>query len=375
MNPLYITQQGQLETLCQSLSENKPKVISVDTEFIRQTTYWPKLCLIQLGFRDQIVLIDPLPEALDLSPLKSMFLDNEILKIFHAARQDLEVLYVLWNDVPQTIADTQILAMVCGFGDSISYDKLSEAIAGQKIDKSQQHTDWAQRPLSPKQMAYAMGDVQWLGLIYDKLCLQAGNKIEYIREELDFLKSPELYKPAPDKAWLKIKTHTHHKPEVLGVLKEIAAVRERYAEQQNRPRSHVIKDEVLVQIATKNAVSEKDLASFGIKDNDLQNDLLSAIQAAIPLRQINFKSKQNTPLVDILIILLKIMADQHGIASKLIGNREKLEIFLENPQHSPLMQGWRLDLFGDTAFKIKEGTIALACDPKPHQPVFTTLKS
>lgn len=208
MNPHYITKQSDLDAFCLSFLQNKPEILCVDTEFVRKTTYWPKLCLIQLGFKNQIVLVDPLPERLDLSPLEPIFLDNDILKIFHAARQDLEVFYKLWNTVPQAIADTQILAMVCGFGESISYDKLSEALLGKKIDKSQQHTDWAGRPLSPKQIQYAMGDVEWLELLYEKLIEKAGKKRDYIQEELDTLKNSDIYIGKPENAWTKVKIHT-----------------------------------------------------------------------------------------------------------------------------------------------------------------------
>jgi ribonuclease D len=374
MNPLYITQQDELKAFCKSLSSNKPKIVSVDTEFIRKTTYWPKLCLIQLAFQDQIALIDPLPQDLDLSPLKEIFFDDEILKIFHAARQDLEVFYMLWGEVPQNIFDTQILAMVCGFGDSISYDKLSEALTSQKIDKSQQHTDWAQRPLSPKQISYAMGDVKWLEILYDKLVRRAGEKIEYIKEELNFLKNAGLYQPAPEKAWLKIKTYPSHKPEILGILKEIAAVREQYAQKKNKPRSHIIKDEILLQIASKPALSKDDLISLGISDVVFQEALLAAIRTAEPLKkQGEFRPKQNSILLDILTILLKVRSEQHGVAPKLIATRDRLESFLENPDASPLMQGWRFTLFGENALKITEGKMALSFNPKTHQPTFLIL--
>lgn len=373
MHLFHITQQTQLNSFCESLLKNKPEILSVDTEFIRKTTYWPKLCLIQLAFHDQIALIDPLSESLDLSPLKPIFLDNDILKIFHAARQDLEVLYKLWGEVPQSIADTQILAMVCGFGDSVSYDKLSEAIIKKKVDKSQQHTDWAQRPLSQKQLAYAAGDVEWLESIYTKLLSEAGPKAEYIQEELDLLKNPALYQPDPENAWLKIKQFIPYKPDVLGALKAIAAVREHYALAQNKPRSHIIKDEVLIQMALKSGLSASDLATLGIKDAALQKDLIQALHIATPItKHFEAKDKRNNFLVEVLTILLKVQSETHGIAPKLIATRERIDLFLENPQVSPLMQGWRADLFGDIALNIKEGKMALAFDPQTMGPVFVS---
>jgi ribonuclease D len=374
MHLSHITTQNQLHSFCESLLKIKPHILSVDTEFIRKTTYWPKLCLIQLAFHDQIALIDPLVENLDLSPLKPIFLDNEILKIFHAARQDLEVLYKLWGEVPQSIADTQILAMVCGFGDSVSYDKLSEAVVKKKVDKSQQHTDWAQRPLSQKQLAYAAGDVEWLQSLYEKLLAQAGPKAEYIQEELDLLKNPALYQPDPENAWLKIKHFIPYKPDVLGALKAIAAVREHYAQTQNKPRSHIIKDEVLTQIALKSGLSAADLAALGLKDVVLQKDLLQALHTATPIaKHFEPKDKRNSFLVDLLNILLKTQSETHGIAPKLIATRERIDLFLENPNASPLMQGWRAELFGEIALSIREGKTALAFDGETRKPKFVEL--
>ena len=374
MNPLYITEQGQLETLCATLSTQKPSLLSVDTEFIRKTTYWPKLCLIQLAFDDQIVLIDPLPNSLSLAPLKEVFLDPKILKIFHAARQDLEVFFLLWDAVPYPIADTQILAMVCGFGDSISYDKLSESLTGNKVDKSQQHTDWAQRPLSSKQVTYAMGDVEHLQEIYAKLLERAGPKIEYIQDELDLLKSPDLYRGTPEKVWLKIKAPIPPSPQIQGVLKELAAVREVYAQSKNMPRAHLIKDELLVQMASKSSLADADLQTFGVKDPAFREALLKAAAIAVPLkRQNDFKSKPSGVLVDLLSILLKMQSEHHGIAPKLIATRDKMDAFLENPHTSPLMQGWRLSLFGENALKIIQGKTALAFDQNTKQPIFVDL--
>lgn len=374
MTPIYIDQQGQLETLCATLLSTKPKYLSVDTEFVRKTTYWPKLCLIQLAFDDQIVLIDPLPQKLDLLPLKDVFLDSQILKIFHAARQDLEVFHMMLGQVPSPIADTQILAMICGFGDSISYDKLSEGIVGKKVDKSQQHTDWAQRPLTPKQITYAMGDVENLQEIYEKLLERAGSKIEYIQDELDILNNPDTYQTSFDKAWLKIKTFFHASPALLGMLKELAAVRERYAQSQNVPRSHLIKDEVLVKLASKAKLTAEDLSTNGISNPQIQSAFMEAAQKATPLKTNgDFRPKPNGTLMDILSVFLKAQAETHGIASKLIANRDRLEDFVHNPSTSPLMQGWRLSLFGEKALKIKEGKVALAFDPKTQQPVFVNL--
>ncbi|MFN7662999.1 MAG: ribonuclease D [Alphaproteobacteria bacterium] len=374
MKPIYIDQQAQLETLCGTILSTRPKYLSVDTEFFRKTTYWPKLCLIQLAFDDQIVLIDPLPQKLDLSPLKDLFLDSQILKIFHAARQDLEVFHLMWGQVPSPIADTQILAMVCGFGDSISYDKLSEGIVGKKVDKSQQHTDWAQRPLSPKQITYAMGDVENLQEIYEKLVERAGSKIEYIQDELDILNNPDTYQTSFDKAWLKIKTFFHSSPALLGMLKELAAVRERYAQSQNVPRSHLIKDEILVKLASKTKLTPEDLSTNGITNPQIQSAFMEAAEKASPLKTNgDFRPKPNGTLMDILSVFLKAQAETHGIAPKLIANRDRLEDFVHNPSTSPLMQGWRLSLFGERALKIKEGKVALAFDPKTQQPVFVDI--
>lgn len=376
MNPLYIDQQGQLEALCHTILSHKPEHLSVDTEFVRKTTYWPKLCLIQLAFDNQVALIDPLPQKLDLSPLKEVFLDPKILKIFHAARQDLEVFFLLWNQVPHPIADTQILAMVCSFGDSISYDKLSEAIIGKKLDKSQQHTDWAQRPLSAKQINYAMGDVEHLQQIHAELIKRAGPKVTYIQEELDILHSPQLYQGTPDKVWLKIKTPIPPSPQIQGVLKELAAVREQYAQSKNMPRSHLIKDEILVQMASKSALTDADLQTFGVKDATFRDALLKAVSLAVPLkRQNEFKPKPSGVLLDILSILLKMQSEHHGIAPKLIATRDKMDAFLENPHTSPLMQGWRLSLFGENALKIIQGKMALAFDQTTKQPIFVNLKN
>jgi ribonuclease D len=377
MNSSYITSKKNLEGLCDSFRTNKPRTLCVDTEFVRRTTYWPKLCLIQLSFQEKIVLIDPLSENLDLSPLKDIFFDDHVLKIFHAPRQDLEVLYRLWGKVPQNIADTQIIAMACGFGDSVSYEKLSESLISKQLDKSQQHTDWDKRPLSKRQIDYAAGDVQDLEVIYEKLKALAGSKIDFTAEEIDLLKKEELYKVVPEKSWLKIKARPNNSPEFWGILKELATARETYAQQINVPRSHVIKDDVLLKIALKKETSQKNLESHGIKSSSLQELLLKGIKKASPIKKEirNLKAKNSPFLFDVLKMLLKVQSENQRIASKLITNREGLENFLEDPEESPLSTGWRLDVFGKTALEILDGKTALSFDAMTQQPLFQSIDS
>ena len=375
MNLTYITQQKELDTVCNNIKQKKPSILSVDTEFLRKTTYWPKLCLNQLAFEDEVILIDPLDGLLNLLPLKEVFFDDKILKVFHAARQDLEVFYALWGQLPQNIADTQIIAMVCGFGDCISYEKLSESLVNTGLDKSQQHTDWSKRPLSDKQINYAIGDVLNLEAIYKKLIKQAGKKIEYTTSELSLLKIETTYKTDPEQAWLRIRITSNYKPD-LGVLQAIAAVRELYAQKNDIARSHVIKDEVLLKIALKKEISQQDLANYGVRKEDLRDLLIEACSTATPIKRPTQtpKLKEASILIEVLKILLKTQAEHHGIAPKLISNKEGLESFFENPETSTLSKGWRFDVFGKTALQILKGEVGLVFDPLTYKPNFYPVK-
>ncbi|MBL6856832.1 MAG: ribonuclease D [Rhodobacteraceae bacterium] len=364
-----ITTTNSLSELCNKLKESE--YVTVDTEFIREKTYWPDLCLIQVADSKNAAVVDVLSPNINIEPLLNIMHDPKVLKVFHAARQDLEIFFKLTNRLPQPLFDTQIAAMVCGFGDSVGYDTLVNKITGKIIDKSSRFTDWSLRPLTQKQIDYALGDVTHLRLVYENLNqhLLEGDRSEWLREEVEKLNDTGIYQTSPPDAWKRIKSRNTN-PRFLGVLKELASWREKEAQKKNIPRNHVIKDEALVEIAHSSPKSLKSLNRIrGLGQRTAEGyvgqSLLKAVGVGenIPLNQCPQVPRRPSipknigPITDYLKVLLKMKCDEHGIAQKLIANSadiEKLAAFGSKAGIAAI-SGWRKDLFGEDAINLIEG--------------------
>ena len=364
-----ITTTNSLSELCNKLKESE--YVTVDTEFIREKTYWPDLCLIQIADNKNAAVVDVLSPNINIEPLLNIMHDPKILKVFHAARQDLEIFFKLTNRLPQPLFDTQIAAMVCGFGDSVGYDTLVNKITGKIIDKSSRFTDWSLRPLTQKQIDYALGDVTHLRLVYENLNqhLLEGDRSEWLREEVEKLNDTSIYQTSPPDAWKRLKSRNTN-PRFLGVLKELASWREKEAQKKNIPRNHVIKDEALVEIAQSTPKSLKNLTRIrGLGQRTAEGyvgqSLLKAVEVGenIPSNQCPQVPRRPSipknigPITDYLKVLLKMKCDEHGIAQKLIANSadiEKLAAFGSKAGVAAI-SGWRKNLFGEDAINLIEG--------------------
>ncbi len=372
---MLITDQNTLEEFCAALKGEE--FITVDTEFLREKTYYPKLCLVQVCGADttKAGAIDPVENAdLDLSPLYDLLFDPDILKIFHAGRQDLEIFFNLTGKVVAPFFDTQIAAMVCGFGDSVGYDNLVRTITGAQVDKSSQFTDWSRRPLSDKQLHYALGDVTHLVDIYHKLSaqLEKRGRTAWVFEEEETLTDPATYQIVPENTWKRIKIRSP-KPKTLAILRELAAWREIRAQDKDLPRPWVMKDDVLANIAGQAPKDKKQLSKMRGLSADLANGHIgAAILEAVkrgedsdPKAWPEVKKKKGMPpeissKVDILKMLLKIQANEHEVAAKLIASVQDLEaIAMKNHEGSPVMKGWRYEVFGEDALALKRGQLAI----------------
>ena len=332
-----ITTTAQLADFC--ARQQNADFITVDTEFMRERTFWPKLCLVQIGGADESVAIDPLAEGIDLTPLFGLMNDPKILKVFHAARQDVEIFYNLTGRVPAPMFDSQVAAMVCGYGEAASYETLAASLAGAKVDKSSRFTDWAMRPLSEKQLTYALGDVIYLRDVYRKLIamLEKNNRVSWVQEEMAVLTNPATYAVNPREAWKRLKLRTD-KPRLCALVQELAAWRDTEAQRINVPRSRVLRDEALLEIAYHPPQSASDLArirglSNGFSESRQGIELLQAVARAnaLPLSECPEGEERRHvpsgigPVIDLLKVLLKQVSEEHGVASKLIATTDDLE--------------------------------------------------
>ena len=366
-----ITESAQLAEYCTSWRE--ADYVTVDTEFMREHTYWPKLCLIQVGGSDESVVIDPLAEGIDLTPFFALLSDHSVLKVFHAARQDVELFHHLTGHVPTPLFDTQLAAMVCGFGDSVGYEKLAARLADAQIDKTLRFTDWARRPLTDRQLLYAVGDVSHLRPIYDKIStqLESNGRRSWIDEEMNILTSPMTYENAPEDAWRRIKIR-NGKPRFLAILREIAAWREKEAQRRDVPRNRIIREEALTEIAAHAPTSIEELArvraiSQKLAEGNMGKAILKAVQYALSLSKESYPSLPKrmekpigmAPFMDLLKVLLKMRCEQSGVAQKLVATVSELERFAAGDEDSPLLSGWRRELFGELALALKGGRVAL----------------
>jgi len=368
-----ITTTGDLAAACKRMA--RFEVVTVDTEFMRETTYWPKLCVIQLASPEEGVIIDATAPDLSLDSFFKLMKNEKIMKVFHAARQDIEIVFHLGGLIPHPVFDTQVAAMVCGFGDSISYDQLVHRLTGAKIDKSSRFTDWARRPLSEKQVEYALADVTHLRDVYAALAQQLAeqNRTEWVREEMEVLTSPETYQAEPEHAWKRLKLRVR-KPSELAVLQAVAAWREREAQSRDVPRGRVLKDDAIYEIAaqlptTAAALGQLRTTPRGFERSRTAEDIVATVRKAldVPKDQLPKVPKHrpitngNGAAVDLLKVLLKMISESHGVASKIIATVDDLEaIASDDAADVPAMTGWRRELFGETALKLKRGEIALA---------------
>lgn len=368
-----ITTTAELQAFCATLAG--AEYVTVDTEFMRERTYYAKLCLVQLGGPDRAVAVDPLAEGIDLSPLFALMDDPKILKVFHAARQDVEIFVNLTGHVPAPLFDTQVAGMVCGYGEAASYETLAGSLAGAKIDKSSRFTDWARRPLTPKQVEYALADVTHLRKVYEKLSarLEKTDRTEWVREEMNILTNLQTYQPDPYEIWKRFKLRTD-KPRARAVLRELAAWREKEAQRANLPRARLIKDETLLEIAQHQPVTAQDLSRTrglpqGYAEGKHGSAMLEAIQRGLdlPLDQCPAgESRRNLPpgigaTVDLLKVLLHKISDDSGVAAKLIATSDELDLLAaEDEADIKPLKGWRRTLYGETALALKRGEIALA---------------
>jgi len=368
-----VTSSNDLAAICERLS--KHPFVTVDTEFLRESTFWPKLCVVQMAGPDEAVSIDALAEGLDLTPLYKLMADPGVVKVFHAARQDIEIFWNLAKTIPSPMFDTQVAAMVLGYGDSISYDQLVQRTTGDTIDKSSRFTDWSRRPLSPAQLTYAFSDVTHLRDIYLKLQadLEKRGRVQWVSEEMKILTSPDTYKQEPENAWKRLKARVK-KPREFAVLIEVAAWREREAQSRDVPRSRVIKDEAIAELAqqqpkTVEALSHMRGLPKGFERSKSGEGILAAIRAAhardpstIPaIARDKPLSNGASATVELLKVLLRLISEQHGVAAKVVATVDELQrIAAEDEPDVPALSGWRRAMFGEQALKLKRGELALA---------------
>lgn len=368
-----ITESHALAEFCAHLKNCK--FITVDTEFLREKTYYPKLCLIQVSCPEKNAkAIDTLAEGIDLTPLFDLLNDANILKVFHAGRQDLEIFYTLTGKVPAPVFDTQIAAMVCGYGDSIGYDRLVQNITGVQIDKSSQFTNWAIRPLSDKQIDYALGDVTHLCDVYLRLMaeLEKRGRTDWVRQEDASLTDPAVYENDPYETWKRIKIRSP-KPKNLIVLRELAAWRETKAQQRNIPKPWLMKDETLADIASQLPTSLKGLSKIRNLSKEYSKEskgqeILDVIQKALNIQTDSWPIPQKRrqisasamATIDVLKLLLKVISIEHEVASKIIANADDIEaIALDDDADVPALKGWRREVFGVDALAVKHGKLAI----------------
>jgi ribonuclease D len=376
-----ITSNQTLAAACQRLAQHP--FITVDTEFLRETTYYPKLCVVQLASTDEAVVIDTLAEGIDLTPFFELMANEAVLKVFHAARQDIEIVWHRAGLIPHPVFDTQIAAMVLGYGDSISYDQLVQRITGDTLDKSHRFTDWARRPLTAEQITYAISDVTHLRDVYLALAadLEKRGRVDWVYEEMGVLTSPSTYRMEPEHAWERLRTRVRKQKE-LAVLMEVAAWREQEAQTRDVPRSRVLKDEVLADLAVQAPTSTERLGSLrslpkGFERSRWGQDIIEAVNRGlardpktVPRIERHRHVANGGATVELLKVLLRMTAERHGVAAKVIATVDDLERIAGEPEADvAALKGWRRNLFGEKALALKAGTLALAVEKGRVVPV------
>jgi ribonuclease D len=353
--------------------------VTVDTEFIRERTYWPELCVVQLGGEDEVAVIDTLARDLDLTALGDLLADQAVMKVFHAARQDIEIFVLKFGDVPRPLFDTQVAAMVAGFGDQVGYEALVGGLTGGAIDKAHRFSDWSVRPLSPAQIAYAADDVTYLREIYQKLCarLDEDGRLAWVAEEMAVLTDPATYRADPDAMWQRLRSRSSNR-RYLGVLRALAAWRELEAQRVNIPRQRVLRDETLLELAATAPADVDTLArtrglSRGFAEGTMGEALLAVVEAArqlppnaLPDAPIDRPGPRPSPaLVALLKVLLAAKCEQHHVAARLVASSDDLErLAVEDAPQVAALHGWRLGVFGEDALALRAGRIALGVDDR-----------
>jgi ribonuclease D len=373
-----ITTTEALAEFCSEAARHE--YVTVDTEFLRERTYFSKLCLVQLAMPgdddDTACIVDPLAKGLSLEPLYALFRDTSVVKVFHAARQDLEIFFLDAGVFPEPLFDTQVAAMVCGFGEQVGYETLVKRIAHKPLDKTSRFTDWSRRPLTEAQKVYALADVTHLRVIYETLAkkLEESGRSRWVQEELSVLTSPETYVVEPQEAWRRVKTRTNS-PKFLAIVRELAAFREIHAQSRNIPRNRVFKDDALVELASNKPKTLEELGRSRLllreaRRGEIAEGILTAVAAGVdcppelmpqPDRSRD-RLQTNPALADLLRVLLKAKTESAGVAAKLIAPASDLDAISAGERKLPALQGWRREVFGEDALRLCEGRIALAAD-------------
>src|SRR5665213_1156930 len=369
-----ITTTAELAAACERMAAYP--FVTIDTEFLRETTYYPLLCIAQVACADEAVVIDALAPGIDLSALYALMANENVMKVFHAARQDIEIIWHAAKLIPHPVFDTQVAAMVLGYGDSISYDQLVARITGDALDKSHRFTDWSRRPLSEAQLRYAISDVTHLRDVYLALVedLKQRGRADWVEDEMGVLTSPDTYRMEPDNAWQRLKTRVR-KPKELAVLIEVAAWREREAQTRDVPRSRVLKDDVVGDIATQAPITIERLGTLRSKPRGFERSrwgdaIIDAVKRGLErdpktLPQLDrFRPAPNgAATVELLKVLLRMTAERHAVAAKVIATVNELDrIAASDDADVPALKGWRRELFGEKALALKHGHLALAVD-------------
>jgi len=369
-----ISTTKDLSAVCRRLAAHP--FVTVDTEFLRETTFWPRLCVVQLASEEEAVAIDAMAEGLDLAPFFELMADERLTKVFHAARQDLEIIWNLAKLIPAPLFDTQVAAMVCGFGDQVSYGDLVKTITKVTLDKSSRFTDWSRRPLLPAQAEYAIADVTYLRDIYRFLCtkLDETGRIGWLDDEMAILTSPSIYEQHPENAWERFRNRIR-KPRDLAVLMEVAAWRESEAQTRDVPRSRVLKDDIMIEIvlaAPKTPEAIGNLRAFprGMDRSRAGAEILAAIERGLardpktlPKLDRERRNGCNGATVELLRVLLRHVSESHGVAAKMIASVEDLEaIAADDHAKVAALTGWRRELFGAQALELKHGRLALTVE-------------
>jgi ribonuclease D len=369
-----ITTTAELSAVCERLS--KHPFITVDTEFLRESTFYPLLCVAQMASSEEAVVVDALAPDLDLKPFFELMADERVLKVFHAARQDIEIVWHRAGLIPHPIFDTQVAAMVLGYGDSISYDQLVLRITGDTLDKSNRFTDWTRRPLAEAQIEYAISDVTHLRDVYLALVADLGRRgrVDWVCEEMKILTSPDTYRLDPELAWMRLKTRVR-KPKELAVLIEVAAWREREAQARDVPRGRVLKDDAIGDIAVQAPTSVERLGALrslpkGFERSKWGTDILEAVKRGLardpktlPRIERLKPAVNGTAIVELLKVLLRMTSEKHGVAAKVIATVDDLDrIAADDDADVPALHGWRREMFGSKALDLKQGRLALAIE-------------
>jgi ribonuclease D len=369
-----ITTTKKLAEACARLA--KYPFVTVDTEFQRETTYYPKLCIAQIASSAEAVVVDALAEDIDLAPFYALMANEQVIKVFHAARQDIEICWHAAEVIPTPLVDTQVAAMVLGYGDSISYEQLVQRITGDSLDKSHRFTDWTRRPLAEAQLAYAVSDVTHLRDVYVRLAadLDERGRVEWMREEMKILTSPDTYRMEPEHAWERLKTRVR-KPKELAVLIEVAGWREHEARTRDVPRGRVLKDDVVGDIAVQAPTTMERLAGLrslprGFERSRWGEAIIEAVKRGLerdpktlPRLERAKPALNGQATVELLKVLLRMTAERHGVAAKVIATVDDLDrIAADDAADVPAMSGWRRELFGEKALALKQGRLMLAIE-------------